>query len=177
MDNKQLIPIQRLLEEIKAQMGGGTTDTFDYLSTPYYVLRVNANTVGVAYATAGIRLNTTVEVSITDISNMIATSDDVIYALIKNPTIANESWTAINGDVDSLDVDNENNPSTVTITGGTLVKTLFTTSGFAGGGAQFNTVESILLEQNDVYVLAVVPTQFGANADAFGAINFKIKTN
>jgi hypothetical protein len=140
---------------------------------------VNANTADTIYALVGVRLKAaqvgaTIEYVL--VSVISETNDDFEWQIIHNPTVAG---TFTYGDKTNSAVQiatgNTANPSTNTITGGTVLARGFGTQNAAASSPLGNT-ESIKLGVKldgtlDTQVLAVRP--LGANADIQGALTWR----
>jgi len=105
----------------------GALDTIGkILSDNLGTATVNANTVGTNYALLGIRLATAkidTLVDILDYSILATTSDNQLVQLWLNPTVAGTfTYSAVtNSSVEIAKGDTAGNPSTNTVTGGTLL--------------------------------------------------------
>ena len=105
----------------------GALDTIGkILSSNLGTATVNANSVGTNYALLGIRLATAkidTLVDILDYSILATTSDNQLVQLWLNPTVAGTfTYSAVtNSSVEIAKGDTTSNPSTNTVTGGTLL--------------------------------------------------------
>jgi len=155
-------------------------------STPVPTAQVNANSVGVSYVLAGIRLKNTdsarrVNILNTTIAGLLNTNDNVVLSLVLNPTIAGSpTWATLpdDSDVEYLVADTSNNPSVQTVTGGRTLP-----RGFVSTRSTETNTEILSLVRRlghsidgtpDELILVVTPLSSGTNADAHGIINFNI---
>lgn len=137
---------------------------------------INANSAGVTYLVAALRINDFRAVGLDITGDLLATTnDDYIARFIVNPTIAGAAltWNAIPNSGYDWAIGDTANPSTNTVTGGTVIASAF------GEGNSLRTLEANSLFQvgsdldgnSDILALCVEP--IGTNLDIRGAINFK----
>ena len=144
---------------------------------------VNANTAGVIYAIAGIRLKSThlgTSVSVTNITMLGQASDDYEWLVILNPTIAGTAptWNGLtNSAVEAAIGDAVGNPSVNTVTLGTILRGGLATAGNIAG---FAFDQDIALASRIGSAIDGTPDEMWlcaraltANADIEGGINFR----
>jgi len=145
---------------------------------------INANATTATYALLGLRLQpgkADAEIDVIDYAIHIKTATDVIYKVILNPTVAGTfTYNNINNSVIAVAKgDAAGNPSTNTVTGGTLLQSGYIKAAggaTSGGGAKDNLVNALRLGMSiagvtDTIVLCVQPLD--ANADVYGAITWR----
>lgn len=143
------------------------------------VAHINANTADtVVYALLGIRLKAThvgCNIEPVDVSVIAETADDFEWQLIHNATVAGTfDFTDLSNSCVQTATGNTSNPSTNTVTGGTVIA-----RGFGSGSSDINIDLSNSLELGvaidgttlDTLVLAVRP--LGSNADIQGALTWR----
>ncbi len=159
--------------------GGSVTPTGLLFSVNHSSSLINANTVGTTYALVGIRLkaaNIGATIQIESISVMAGNNQDFLWLLLLNPTVAGTfTYSSItNSSCEEALGDTAGNPSTNTVTGGTVLR-----SGYLRGNWSEDTglaKNSIRLGASiagvvDELVLCVRPAT--ANLDAYGALSFR----
>jgi hypothetical protein len=145
---------------------------------------INANSTSSVYALLGLRLkstNTDTEVDVIDYVLHTTTSTDLIYSIILNPTVAGTFNYAdvTNSNLQIAKGDAVSNPSTNTVTGGTVLQSGYLKAGagaLSGGNANRELVNALRLGASitgvsDTIVLCVQPLT--ANADVYGAITWR----
>ena len=158
---------------------GGSEDLGIVLSQNIGSASVNANVVGTRYALIGLQLKSTHLSSTVKIFNLAlqsSTNDKYLWELFFNPTVAGTFiYSSVNSisAVESALGDTTGNPSTNTVTGGTLV-----TSGY---GTQQNslstpidtarTLGASIAGVRDTLVLSVMPMT--TNLDIKGALTWR----
>lgn len=137
---------------------------------------INANAAGTTYLVAALRLNDQKAIGLEIMGDLLAsTNDDYIARFIVNPTIAGAAltWNAIPNSGYDWAIGDIANPSTNTVTGGTIISSVF------GTGNSIRSLEANSLFQigsdiagnSDILALCIEP--IGTNLDIRGAINFK----
>lgn len=137
---------------------------------------INANSVSNTYLIAAIRANTPHAVALDVFGTTLGTTNDgYISRFILNPTIAGTPvFNALSNSGFDFAIGNTSNPSTTTITGGTILNTSFVGSSTRQGLLDANSLFQIGFSIDgvpDVLALCVQPA--GSNLDIRGAINFK----
>lgn len=157
---------------------GGIQDTGFLLSENLAENTVNANTIGTSYALIGVRLKSTYEgstIEFTKKSLLALTADAFLWELRMNPSVAGTfTYSGItNSSVEIAKGDTVGNPSTNTVTGGTLID-----SGYVSGSDSIS--ESIINLKRvgfaidgtaDEMVLCVTP--LSANLDITASLTWK----
>lgn len=143
---------------------------------------INANTAGTKYAVFGIRLKSTkldATVIANSVSAMNITSDDYIWELILNPTIASTAptWSSASSDpYEYANGDTSGNPSVNTVTGGTVLAGGYVKAGSDSGGANIG-VDTQLRVGSSIAGTAdqlwLVLTPLSANADFYGGMTVR----
>lgn len=146
---------------------------------------INANSTSVTYALMGIRLNSSEVDSAVDILSVTAialTTDSFLYKIILNPTVAG-TFTyndVTNSSVQIATGDTASNPSTTTVTGGTLLSSGYIKSEDGGiGNLNASIVSAIRLGMSiggtlDEIVFCVQPIT--TNLDILGSIEWRERT-
>lgn len=159
---------------------GGTQDvgTSRYHSNGGTV--INANSSGTLYALVGIRLksaNLDGIVNLTDVSVANASSQDFEWLLVFNPTLGSApSWTSLANSIVETSVGEGGNPSTTTVTNGTVIYGGYVKSSNTSGSQSLalDTAQqlgsSINGTPDEVWLCA---RPLAANADMYGAIQWK----
>lgn len=160
------------------------------LTTPIYTGSVNANVTGVTYILKAIRLSNTTGKHKTmlnfDVSTLSLTNDNVFVDLRLNGTPAGAAltWTDItdfngnNTGVQYANPDLVGNPSTTTITGGTM----FWGQPISSQGREVHSGDLTLLRHAgfdldgvaDIIYLCATPLNTGTNADVWGNLTVLI---
>lgn len=157
---------------------GGSQDTGALRSYNMGEPTINANTVGTKYALIGIRLKSThlgASVKLVSGSILPTTSDNYIWEVILNPTVAG-TFTyndQVNSAVQIAEGDTTGNPSTNTVTGGTVMN-----SGYGVDNVPFQqAVENAILLGSaidgtpDEIIICVNPMTI--NLDIHGALTWR----
>jgi hypothetical protein len=192
-------PHQPLRWEIRSTGGAGTIGqvcgdvategTLDIVSlptaTPIPLNPVQANTDGVNYALAGIRLASTDEGRRTNILNtgvgslVSTTNESLEIGVVLNPSIAGTvTWTSMTNEpnVEYLDVDTSNNPSTNIVTGGYVLYRDFlsrnNTSILTNILSLVRRIGHSIDGTADELILYVRPLAPAAGSDVYGVIQF-----
>lgn len=137
---------------------------------------INANNPAENYLIAALRISDLKEI-VFDFkgSALASTNDGYITRFILNPTFAAApSWNPISGTGIEFALGEGSNPSTTTVTGGTVLKSDFISSDINQGNffLDFSTaIGSSIDGVSDVIALCVQPTSL--NLDIRGSINFK----
>lgn len=138
---------------------------------------INANAAGVYYVILGIRLKTTAlaaTVKLLGASIIATTSDDYEWQLVLNPTVAAAIAFSdeTNGTVQT-GPGNAGNPSTSTVTGGTILAGGFVKSGVSSGSTAIDFQTALTLgssidgTRDEIYLIV---TPFTSNADIAGSL-------
>jgi hypothetical protein len=176
--------------------GSGTTNTLEAICCsviceggvdPAGVIRgegthssfVNANTAGINYAIAGVKLRTDSDgayVIPEDINIVILTGNDAVHwELVMNPTVAGTfAYSGLTNSVCQVATgDTTGNPSTNTVTGGTIILDGYATS--SAPAIDISMPQSIHLGKSisgtlDTMVLVVSPMTGDSNVDVAGSL-------
>ena len=156
---------------------GGIQDTGIVRCSSTSTTIINCNSAGTYYVIQGIRLKTTTlgaTVKILGHSIIATTSDDYEWQLRLNPTVATGiSFSDQTNSVVQTGPGNVGNPSTSTVTGGTILAGGFVKSGVNSGSTDAEIETAIRLgaaidgTRDEIYL---VVTPFSANADIAGSL-------
>jgi hypothetical protein len=147
---------------------------------------VNANAVANTYALLGIRLSTTdadASIDLLDINAIALTNDSFLWKIILNPTVDGTfNYSGITNSVCEIAKgDTSGNPSTNTVTNGTLLASGYIVASGGASSGQLNTTISNAIRLgmsiagvSDEIVLAVQP--LAVNLDITGSISWRERT-
>lgn len=142
---------------------------------------INANTAGTIYALIGIRLKSThigAAVRTLQLSTMATTTTDYEWLLILNPTVAAAiTWTPLANSALEVGPGNAGNPSTSTLTNGTILDGGYVKNGGGSGATASSALDSALslgstvAGVSDALYLAARPID--ANADVVAGLKWR----
>lgn len=137
---------------------------------------INANNVSNTYTLVALRLNDPKAVGFGFIGEALGTTNDpYIKRFILNPTFgAAVTWNTLPNSGFDYALGNGGNPSSSTVTGGTILNSSFVSDQARAGEIEANSLFQLGIDLNgvsDILVLAVQPVT--SNLDIRGAINFK----
>ena len=160
---------------------GATNVTGKQFSQGTGVNTVNANISGTFYAIAGIRLaniNAAPRVDVISTTLIPTTTDALVWQLRLNPTVAGTFTynTVTNSLVQAAVGDTASNPSSNTVTGGTILESGYVNRGSSEASASefFNGIRigASINGTLDTLVLCVSPVSGYSNLDVAGSINW-----
>jgi hypothetical protein len=137
---------------------------------------INANNTNNTYLIAALRLNNPKAVGFGFLGEALGTtSDPFIKRFILNPTFGTApTWTALANSGFDYALGASGNPSSTTVTGGTILNTGFVSDRSRAGTLEANSLFQPGISINGtVDILAFCVQPIGANLDIRGGINFK----
>ena len=183
--------VQSTLEHIccSVMSEGGTQDVGATRVATSGSVFVNANTANTTYAIVGIRLDTdhldgVAKIIGVSLLEAAATSVDYEWKLIYDPTVANTAnfstaWTDVATGSSFIEyaVGDNSNPSTNTVTGGTVIASGFVAAGGSKTSSNSDEVDTTLLLGSTIAGVSkqiwLCVTPKGTNADVYGSISWK----